>query len=254
MADPIFELSEQTITLTRAQTRIETLSVFADEAQATPVDITGASVTLTVRYTADGPLLLVLDNLNSGITAIGAGANNNEFTYNIDSDETVGWSTQTYVYDIVIKEIPIAGDVYYHIRSSPFVLETSPFGSSNLNVTSVSVSSLVEQVLCSLIAGDNITFEITDTNGNKTLTINSEANLVAKYVTNDLDDVGGGVTYLGQFKPEGSWLVKRITETGDDLAVDYANLSNNPTRITYTDAFTNRLTLTYEEIQNLTGL
>lgn len=129
MADPIYELQNQTVTLTRGQTRQATLSVYADAASTTAVDITGAEVILTVRQSLNGPALIVL-NSSSGITNIGGGASNNEFTYTIPDTATFGWNPNVYFYDIVIQDIPNSGDTYYHIRNSKFVVQGSQYAAN----------------------------------------------------------------------------------------------------------------------------
>lgn len=80
-----------------------------------------------------------------------------------------------------------------------------------------------------------------------------EAFVFQNYQVNDVDSVST-TTYIGKAKLDGSWLIERIVESGDDLAKDYANLSNNGGTSTYTSAWSNRLTLTFGEIQTLTGV
>jgi len=68
--------------------------------------------------------------------------------------------------------------------------------------------------------------------------------LSSDYITNDLDEVAQ-VTYVG--KSNGTnWIVQKVTETGSDLSIRYATILNNSLYTTYSDAWTNRLTLTYE--------
>ncbi len=77
---------------------------------------------------------------------------------------------------------------------------------------------------------------------------------LAHYTLHDVDENSNTITYLGKMKKDGTWLVIRITETGKDTVFEYANITNNPTQLTYTTAYTNRATLTYTELQNLTGI
>jgi hypothetical protein len=79
-----------------------------------------------------------------------------------------------------------------------------------------------------------------------------EESVIRAYELNDVDDTGTGITYLGKATVDGLWLIERLTETGTDLAKDYANISNNSGQATYTDAWSNRLSLIYQEFQNLT--
>lgn len=72
------------------------------------------------------------------------------------------------------------------------------------------------------------------------------------YKSNDLDESGSTI-YVGQSKPDSeSWLIQRMVDTSGDLDMQYANISNNPGSTTYAHAWTNRLTLTYENIGELT--
>lgn len=67
--------------------------------------------------------------------------------------------------------------------------------------------------------------------------------LSSAYVTNDLDDASP-ITYIGKSNGA-SWEVQKVTETGSDLSIRYATISNNLTITNYSDAWDNRLTLTY---------
>ena len=81
--------------------------------------------------------------------------------------------------------------------------------------------------------------------------INNQNN---EYVLHETEEVGD-TTYIGTMDNNGSWLIKRIVEDADcNITALYANLSNNPTQTTYTLAWTNRATLTYELIGSLTGI
>jgi len=71
-----------------------------------------------------------------------------------------------------------------------------------------------------------------------------------EYLTNDILD--GEPLYVGMCKPDGKYLIKKFSElTGN---IDYANISNNPTRLTYDEAWNNKLVLTYNQIHELTGV
>ncbi len=81
-----------------------------------------------------------------------------------------------------------------------------------------------------------------------------EFNVFQLYQVNEVDDNGAGVTYVGKAKTDGKWFIERITESGDDLSKDYANLSNNSGVTTFSTAWTNRASLTYGNIETITGL
>jgi hypothetical protein len=69
------------------------------------------------------------------------------------------------------------------------------------------------------------------------------------YQTNNLED--SEPLYVGKSKPNGTWLVEKfVNATG---AKTYANLSNNLSVATYSDAWTNRATLTYNRFDEITG-
>jgi len=80
-----------------------------------------------------------------------------------------------------------------------------------------------------------------------------DENVFANYKTQELDEVGT-ITYVGQVKTTSEWFITRITDTSGDLQIDYANVSNNATRTNFTSAWTNRASLNYTVISNLTGL
>lgn len=65
------------------------------------------------------------------------------------------------------------------------------------------------------------------------------ASTLADFSVNDIED--GTTAYFGKTKPDGTWLVQKVTDT----SVSYATVSNNGTVTSYTDAWTNKATLTY---------
>lgn len=79
-------------------------------------------------------------------------------------------------------------------------------------------------------------------------------NVFDLYQVNEVDDAGGGVTYVGKAKTDGKWLIERLTEASSDITKVYANESNNSGTTLFTTAWTNRAALTYGQIQTLTGL
>ena len=78
-------------------------------------------------------------------------------------------------------------------------------------------------------------------------------NVFGNYKTQLLDD-GSPNTYVGQMKTTGEWLITLVIDTSGDLDIQYANLSNNLTETTLASAWTNRATLAYTLISNLTGV
>lgn len=65
------------------------------------------------------------------------------------------------------------------------------------------------------------------------------ASTLADFSVNDIED--GTTAYFGKTKPDGTWLVQKVT----DISVSYATVSNNGAVTSYTDAWTNKATLTY---------
>ena len=75
----------------------------------------------------------------------------------------------------------------------------------------------------------------------------------ANYKTQQLDDADP-ILYVGQVKSTGEWLLTKSVDTAGDLNITYANLSNNLTMTTFSLAWTDRATLTYSLISDLTGV
>lgn len=70
------------------------------------------------------------------------------------------------------------------------------------------------------------------------------------YALNDFED--GTTLYLGKVKADGTWLLQRYVQSTGSMR--YANLSNNAGVTTYASAWTNRLTLSYSEFQNISNV
>lgn len=83
--------------------------------------------------------------------------------------------------------------------------------------------------------------------------------VLASYATQDVDEfvTGNGGYYVGKLKPDGKWLILKITKTSateDDYEIDYSNVSNNGGYTTYALAWANRTVVSYTNLDNLTGL
>jgi len=84
------------------------------------------------------------------------------------------------------------------------------------------------------------------------LTNTAEVSVFQNYKTNDYD-VDGTTSYVGQQEiTTGDWLLQKIEDSSGDLTITWANISNNALVTTYTDAWTDRATLTYNLIGDLT--
>lgn len=80
-----------------------------------------------------------------------------------------------------------------------------------------------------------------DVGGNTAVQVTS----IGDFLLNDYDKFSTSIEYFG--KSNGSeYRIELITQgAGADFTIRYATIKNNPTRLTYSDAWTNRTTLTY---------
>lgn len=74
---------------------------------------------------------------------------------------------------------------------------------------------------------------------------------LSKYVLSDVDE-NAPYIYVGKIKESGIWIIKRVEFVGSETVFLYGNVSNNPTIIDYTNAWTNRATLNYDILSDLT--
>jgi hypothetical protein len=81
-----------------------------------------------------------------------------------------------------------------------------------------------------------------------------DLDMFANYKTQEVDDASP-ITYVGKKNARsGAWLIERITDTGPDSAIRYANQSNNISYTTFAAAWSARAILVYAEINTLTGI
>ena len=64
------------------------------------------------------------------------------------------------------------------------------------------------------------------------------------------DDTANPISYLGYQDLRGNWLIEKLDQTTTDK-VSYATIGSNPTCENYTDAWINRVTLTYGNYENI---
>ena len=103
------------------------------------------------------------------------------------------------------------------------------------------------------IVNTEIPVEVTNTSGipvSMTLELTDKVSTLDLYMLNNLEDATP--LYAGMSESTGKWLVKRFNESTG--AMDYANLSNNPSITTYATAWTNRASLIYSKFHALTGV
>ena len=94
--------------------------------------------------------------------------------------------------------------------------------------------------------------EINPTTGELLVSVSGVGSEISTYQTNDIDDgdTATDVVYIGLEKDDGTWCMKKIDETTSTLPTfQYATVANNVATTNYSDAFTNRATLTYQDYQ-----
>lgn len=68
----------------------------------------------------------------------------------------------------------------------------------------------------------------------------------SEYLVNDYDKASTTVEYIGKSNLS-EYRIELITQgAGADFTIRYATIKNNPTRLTYVDAWNNRVTLIYD--------
>lgn len=92
------------------------------------------------------------------------------------------------------------------------------------------------------------------TAGNTSLS-NIDKNTVIFYTEDIEEDTSTSTTYVGKQSNSGTWLVQKVVEstvgTINTTLIEYATVLNNPTVLTYTNAWSGRATLIYSQIKNL---
>lgn len=67
--------------------------------------------------------------------------------------------------------------------------------------------------------------------------------------TNDIDEASSTITYIGTESFEGDWRIKKI-DTSSGVNFTYATEKNNSDYNNYTDAWTARASLTYQDYKD----
>ena len=70
------------------------------------------------------------------------------------------------------------------------------------------------------------------------------------FKVNNVDEAAGSIIYVGREDPDGRWYISKIDESSNPIPIQYASIKNNSTRTTYSTAWTNRTTLTYQDYSN----
>ena len=81
----------------------------------------------------------------------------------------------------------------------------------------------------------------------------SQPNEISQYSLQDVDEASATLLYLCKSNNDGKWLIQKV-DTSSGVNIRFANESNNSSYTTYATAYTNRATLTYDLIEDLSGL
>ena len=76
---------------------------------------------------------------------------------------------------------------------------------------------------------------------------------LSQYLFHDMESPTSTLSYIGKQDNLGKWLILELNES-TGLVLRYANVSNNSGQTTYTAAWANRASLTFEMLEELTGL
>lgn len=64
--------------------------------------------------------------------------------------------------------------------------------------------------------------------------------------SNDVDKASSTVTYEGSESPDGEWVILEVTVADTITSMRYATAKNNPSKTSYSTAWTDRASLTYD--------
>ena len=90
-----------------------------------------------------------------------------------------------------------------------------------------------------LVGYDPIGAAVSGDRALKRITVNA----LGEYVTNDVEETGV-ITYVGKEDPVGDWYLQKI-DTTSGTSIRFASVINNSSITSYSDAWTNRASLTY---------
>lgn len=76
---------------------------------------------------------------------------------------------------------------------------------------------------------------------------------LSNYLIQDVEEIGETL-YTGETLVNGTYLIKKITESGSITTVRYANISNNATKTTYADAWADKNSLNYTYLYILSNI
>lgn len=70
------------------------------------------------------------------------------------------------------------------------------------------------------------------------------------YITHYVSE-SGTTTYVGKMKFDGTWLIQEIEESGVNVTIQFANISNNPSKADLDSAWADRVNLVYANLNTL---
>lgn len=85
------------------------------------------------------------------------------------------------------------------------------------------------------------------------LSIEEKVYNLTNYLIQDVDEVPGTL-YAGAVLVDGTYLIKKIAQTGGLTSIRYANISNNASKTTYLQAWTDRATINYTYLYTLSNV
>jgi|DEB0MinimDraft_6_1074348.scaffolds.fasta_scaffold03321_4 hypothetical protein len=88
-----------------------------------------------------------------------------------------------------------------------------------------------------------------DVTGDGKLEVNASVSatidaVVDKWNVNDIEEASTTITYIGQEEKDGDWYLKKI-DTSSAAIFSHATATNNPSVLTYSNAWTSRASITY---------
>lgn len=69
----------------------------------------------------------------------------------------------------------------------------------------------------------------------------------SRFSTNDFEEATGSILYVGKESASGEWWLTKIDTSTSALPIQHATVTNNSSVTSYSDAWTNRATLTYSD-------
>lgn len=96
--------------------------------------------------------------------------------------------------------------------------------------------------------------DFVDSNGvQKSVLVDDSGSINVKensFETNQIDSVGDN-TYIGMESKSGEWWIKFISAGGNPVPFQHATVVNNPSYLTFTDAWTDRALLAYSDYKDV---